>query len=290
MRHPDPDFGYPSQSFGERVTRQVRPSAARHLGVMRGAYVLDSFIDASTWEDTLGRIVSWGAQRQSRYITLCNVHSVVTASQDAAFGTVIRQADMALPDGAPVAWAMRRQGFDKQQRINGPDLMWRYLAIAERIGQTVYFYGSTEATLDKLRTRLAQQFPNLRIAGTLSPAFRELTAEEDQAHVDAINQSGAHVVFVGLGCPKQESWMAQHRGHIQAVMIGVGAAFDYHAGTIKRAPSWMQKAGLEWLHRLASEPRRLAKRYFQTNTVFVGRMVKSMFVEEHDLHNTNANH
>lgn len=257
---------------------------------MRGAYVLDSFIDASTWEDTLGRIVSWGAQRQSRYITLCNVHSVVTASQDAAFGTVIRQADMALPDGAPVAWAMRRQGFDKQQRINGPDLMWRYLAIAERIGQTVYFYGSTEATLDKLRTRLAQQFPNLRIAGTLSPAFRELTAEEDQAHVDAINQSGAHVVFVGLGCPKQEAWMAQHRGRIQAVMIGVGAAFDYHAGTIKRAPSWMQKAGLEWLHRLASEPRRLAKRYFQTNTVFVGRMVKSMFVEEHDLHNTNANH
>lgn len=290
MRHPDPDFGYPSQSFGERVTRQVRPSAARHLGVMRGAYVLDSFIDASTWEDTLGRIVSWGAQRQSRYITLCNVHSVVTASQDTAFGTVIRQADMALPDGAPVAWAMRRQGFDKQQRINGPDLMWRYLAIAERIGQTVYFYGSTEATLDKLRTRLAQQFPNLRIAGTLSPAFRELTAEEDQAHVDAINQSGAHVVFVGLGCPKQEAWMAQHRGRIQAVMIGVGAAFDYHAGTIKRAPSWMQKAGLEWLHRLASEPRRLAKRYFQTNTVFVGRMVKSMFVEEHDLHNTNANH
>lgn len=290
MRHPDPDFGYPSQSFGDRVTRQVRPSAARHLGVMRGAYVLDSFIDASTWEDTLGRIVSWGAQRQSRYITLCNVHSVVTASQDTAFGTVIRQADMALPDGAPVAWAMRRQGFDKQQRINGPDLMWRYLAIAERIGQTVYFYGSTEATLDKLRTRLAQQFPNLRIAGTLSPAFRELTAEEDQAHVDAINQSGAHVVFVGLGCPKQESWMAQHRGRIQAVMIGVGAAFDYHAGTIKRAPSWMQKSGLEWLHRLASEPRRLAKRYFQTNTVFVGRMVKSMFVEEHDLHNTNANH
>lgn len=290
MRHPDPDFGYPSQSFGDRVTGQVRPSAARHVGVMRGAYVLDSFIDANTWEDTLGRIVAWGAQRQSRYITLCNVHSVVTASQDAQFGTVIRQADMALPDGAPVAWALRRQGFDKQQRINGPDLMWRYLAIAERIGQTVYFYGSTEATLEKLRARLTQQFPNLRIAGSLSPAFRELTAEEDQAHVDAINQSGAHVVFVGLGCPKQEAWMAQHRGRIQAVMIGVGAAFDYHAGTIKRAPSWMQKAGLEWLHRLASEPRRLAKRYFQTNSVFVGRMLKSMFVEEHDLHNTNANH
>ena len=279
MRHPDPDFGYPSQSFGDRVTRQARPPAAAHQGVLRGAYVLDSFIDAITWEDALGRIVAWGAQRQSRYVALCNVHSVVTASQSADFGAVIRQADMALPDGSPVAWALRRAGFAKQQRINGPDLMWRYLAIAERIGQTVYFYGSTEATLEKLRQRLACHFPNLRIAGTLSPAFRELSAEEDQGHVNAINQSGAHVVFVGLGCPKQEAWMAQHRSRVHAVMIGVGAAFDYHAGTLRRAPVWMQKAGLEWLHRLASEPRRLAKRYASTNSVFVGRLMKTWLIE-----------
>lgn len=276
MRHPDPDFGYPSQSFGDRVIKQVRPSVASHQGMLRGAYVLDSFIDAITWEDALGRIVSWGAQRQSRYVTLCNVHSVVTASQNQDFNTVIRQADMALPDGSPVAWALRRAGFAKQQRINGPDLMWRYLAIAERIGQTVYFYGSTEATLDKLRLRLTEQFPNLRIAGSMSPAFRELTEVEDQAHVDAINQSGAHVVFVGLGCPKQEAWMAQHRGRIQSVMVGVGAAFDYHAGTLRRAPVWMQKSGFEWLHRLATEPRRLARRYVSTNTTFVTAMARLM--------------
>ena len=288
MRHPDPDFGYPSQSFGDRMIRQASLPSASHQGLLRGAYVLDSFIDAITWEDTLGRIVAWGGQRQSRYVTLCNVHSVVTASQDKNFGTVIRQADMALPDGSPVAWALRREGFAKQQRINGPDLMWRYMAIAERIGQTVYFYGSTEETLEQLRQRLAVHFPNLRIAGTCSPAFRELTKQEDQAHVDAINQSGANIVFVGLGCPKQETWMAQHRGRIQAVMIGVGAAFDYHAGTLRRAPMWMQKAGLEWLHRLASEPRRLLKRYAHTNSVFVSRMIKHWFVGQVPHKNGNS--
>lgn len=281
MRHPDPEFGYPSQSFGDRVHWQARPPVASNQTMLRGAYVLDSFIDAISWEDTLGRIVSWGAQRQSRYVTLCNVHSVVTASRCSDFRAVIGQADMALPDGSPVAWALRREGFDKQQRISGPDLMWRYLTIAERIGQTVYFYGSTEATLQKLRERLLQHFPKLHIAGSLAPAFRPATPEEDQAHIDAINRSGANVVFVGLGCPKQERWMAEHRGKIQAVMIGVGAAFDYHAGTVKRAPVWMQKVGLEWLHRLASEPRRLAKRYGYTNTVFVSRVVKSFFFGQH---------
>lgn len=246
--------------------------------MLRGAYVLDSFIDAISWEDAIGRIVAWGAQYQSRYITLCNVHSVVTASRCSQFRTVISQADLALPDGAPVAWALRREGFAKQQRINGPDLMWRYLGVAERIGQTVFFYGSTEETLKKLQERLAVHFPNLRVAGTLSPAFRELTPAEQQSHIDLINRSGANVVFVGLGCPKQEAWMAKHRGKIQAVMVGVGAAFDYHAGTLRRAPLWMQRSGMEWLHRLASEPRRLAKRYSYTNSVFALRMMKSWFV------------
>lgn len=278
MRHPDPEFGYPSQSFGDRMNWQARPPLVSHQTLLRGAYVLDSFIDAISWEDALGRIVAWGAQHQSRYITLCNVHSVVTASQSAQFRTVISQSDMALPDGSPVAWALRREGFAKQQRINGPDLMWRYLAIAERIGQTVFFYGSTEETLHKLRTRLTAHFPKLRIAGTLAPAYREATPEEDRTHIDAINRSGANVVFVGLGCPKQEAWMAQHRGQIRAVMIGVGAAFDYHAGTLRRAPVWMQRSSLEWLFRLASEPRRLAKRYSYTNSVFVARMVKTLFV------------
>lgn len=279
MRHPDPNFLYPSQSFvdQERMLerRHLHPSAPF---ARRSAHVLDSQIDALNWEDVLSRIVAWGAQHQSRYVTLCNVHSVVTASQDPHFHAVIRQADMALPDGAPVAWVMRREGHRNQVRLSGPDLMWRYLAIAEKIGQSVFFYGSSDETLVRLKARIHAAFPKLRIAGMVSPPFRELTPEEDQAYVQQINRSGANIVFVGLGCPKQESWMHAHRGQIQGVMLGVGAAFDYHAGVIQRAPAWMQKIGMEWFHRLCSEPRRLAKRYAVTNSVFMYRTLKAMLM------------
>lgn len=244
-----------------------------------GAMVLDTHIDATTWEHALSCIIEWGWQRQSRYVTLCNVHSVVTASQDSVFQKVLAEADLALPDGAPVAWVLRHSGHPDQQRINGPDLTWRYLASAEKLGQSVFFFGSSEGTLKKLKQHLSESFPQLKVVGMVSPPFRELTPSEDQDYIAQINQSGAHIVFVGLGCPKQEIWMAQHRGKINAVMLGVGAAFDYHAGTIQRAPAWMQKTGLEWFHRLCSEPRRLAKRYAFTNTVFVYRTMKAMFFE-----------
>jgi len=244
----------------------------------QGARVLDSHIDALSWDETISRISGWATSRQSRFVTLCNVHSVVTASQDPAFQRVIAQADLALPDGAPVAWTLRREGFVNQKRLSGPDLMWRYLAHAEQTGQSVFFFGSTQDTLDKLNVRIKSAFPALKLVGMESPPYRELSEEEDQAYVDQINQSGANVVFIGLGCPKQEAWMASHRGRIRAVMLGVGAAFDYHAGTVQRAPVWMQKLGLEWLHRLCSEPRRLFKRYLHTNSVFVYRTLKSLLV------------
>lgn len=279
MRHPDPNFGYPSMSLLERERLVSRLDIPVGQSFMRqGAQVLDSHIDALSWEEAIARISGWASSRQSRFVTLCNVHSVVTASQDESFQRVISQADLALPDGAPVAWALRREGFVNQQRLSGPDLMWRYLAHAEQTGQSIFFYGSTQSTLDKLQARIQAVFPNLKLVGLESPPYRELSAEEDQAYVDQINQSGANVVFVGLGCPKQEAWMAAHRGRIRAVMLGVGAAFDYHAGTIQRAPVWMQKSGLEWLHRLCSEPRRLFKRYLHTNSVFVYRTLKSMLV------------
>jgi N-acetylglucosaminyldiphosphoundecaprenol N-acetyl-beta-D-mannosaminyltransferase len=198
----------------------------------------------------------------------------VTTTNDVEFKIAVNNADMATPDGAPIAWALRRLGHAAQERINGPDLMMKYLAEAERLGQTVFFYGSTESTLAKLRVELAKQFPTLRIGGTCSPPFRALTRAEDDQVVNMINESGANVVFVGLGCPKQEKWMADHRGRINAVMIGVGAAFDYHAGVIKRAPLWWQRNGLEWLYRLGSEPRRLFKRYMVTNTLFVFGFVR----------------
>lgn len=237
-------------------------------GRVRGN-VIGAPIDALTWDQAINRISSWSRARDSRVVCICNAHSVVSARQDPNFAQVIREADMATPDGAPVAWMLRRLGHAQQQRINGPDLMWRYLEHAQLRGESVFFYGNTESTLAKLRVRLLAAFPALNIAGAISPPFHALTADEDAAIVEQINASGAGVVFVSLGCPKQERWMAEHRGRVKAVMIGVGAAFDFHAGTTKRAPSWMQNGGLEWLHRLLSEPRRLAKRYVVTNTLFI---------------------
>ena len=167
-------------------------------------------------------------------------------------------------------------GHAGQQRINGPDLMWKYCEQAQYRDESVFFYGSSEATLALLKTKLLSAFPTLKIAGVISPPFRTLTSAEDMAIIEQINTSGAGVVWVSLGCPKQELWMAEHRGRINAVMVGVGAAFDYHAGTLKRAPLWMQHNGLEWFYRLVSEPRRLWKRYLITNTLFVLKAIRQL--------------
>jgi N-acetylglucosaminyldiphosphoundecaprenol N-acetyl-beta-D-mannosaminyltransferase len=238
--------------------------------------VLDIPIDALEWYDVLERIQYWSVKGESRYVCICNVHSIVTASQDEEFARVIERADLATPDGAPVAWMLRRLGFAGQQRINGPDLMWRYCQLAARNSQAIFLYGNTEHALRRLKDRLYGEFPGLHIAGTLAPPFRQLSEAEDREIVDEINNSGAGVVFVSLGCPKQEKWMAEHRGRINAVMIGVGAAFDYHAGLTRRAPSWMQNSGLEWLHRLMSEPKRLWRRYLVTNSLFVMGAVRQL--------------
>ncbi|MDP1863764.1 MAG: WecB/TagA/CpsF family glycosyltransferase [Thiobacillus sp.] len=244
--------------------------AVRGVGLDRRitGSVLGAQIDALTWDAAMARLLGWAHGRDSRYVTICNVHVVVSASRDAAYRDIINGSDMATPDGAPVAWMLRRQGFANQPRISGPDVMW---ALCERAAQEnlpIYCYGSTDATLGLLEARLRAAFPDLRVTME-SPPFRALSAEEDAAAVDRINTSGAGIVFVGLGCPKQERWMAEHRGRVNAVMIGVGAAFDFHAGTVQRAPAWMRDNGLEWLHRLASEPGRLWKRYLVTNTLFI---------------------
>jgi N-acetylglucosaminyldiphosphoundecaprenol N-acetyl-beta-D-mannosaminyltransferase len=244
--------------------------------------VLGTYISHVNWSNAIRQIYSWGQQHESRYVCICNVHSVVTAARDSDFNRIINEADMATPDGAPVAWAMRRSGLRDQERINGPDLMWRYLQKAEELGQCPFFYGSTEETLRKLVNAIRNEFPLLEIAGSYAPPFFSLNSygniERDESEITLINKSGAHVVFVGLGCPKQERWMAAHRGSIQAVMIGVGAAFDYHAGTVKRAPLTWQRHGFEWLYRLLSEPRRLFLRYIITNTIFVFGISKQLLL------------
>jgi N-acetylglucosaminyldiphosphoundecaprenol N-acetyl-beta-D-mannosaminyltransferase len=233
------------------------------------AKVLGVSIDVIDWETALNRIYIWASNHESRWVCICNVHSVVSAKSNHIFSEALVNADMVTPDGAPLAWMLNRLGFKGQQRINGPDLMWKYCELAATRDESIYLYGGSVSTLSSLQLRLTQAFPRLKIAGAYSPPFRELTAEECRDVVLKINTSGAGSVWVSLGCPKQELWMANHRGIINAVMIGVGAAFDYHAGPIMRAPKWMQNAGFEWLYRLASEPRRLWKRYFFTNTIFI---------------------
>ena len=226
-------------------------------------------IDVLTHDKAIQRISGWAASQQSRCVCICNAHSVVTATTDPAFRAAVGTADMATPDGAPVAWMLRRQGALGQQRISGPDLMLAYCAHAAQSGESIYLYGSTPATLASLQHKLLLQWPSLRIAGVDSPPYRALSSAEDAAAVARINRSGAGTVWVSLGCPKQELWMAAHRGRVHAVMVGVGAAFDFHAGTVARAPTWMRNNGLEWLHRLGQEPRRLWKRYLLTNSRFL---------------------
>ncbi len=239
------------------------------MAIQRRCKVIGTYIDVLGWVNAIDIIHSWSKSRSSKYVCICNAHSLVTAKSNVSFKSALDSADLATADGAPVAWMMRRLGFPAQIRVNGPDLMWHYCANAELSGEKIYLYGGTQATLDILKGKLIASFPKLVIAGAYSPPFRPLTAEEDERIINDINQSGAGTVWVSLGCPKQEIWMLDHLNKIQAVMIGVGAAFDYHAGVIKRAPLWMQLNGLEWLHRLWSEPKRLWKRYFVTNLLFI---------------------
>lgn len=242
--------------------------------VRQGGDVLGSFIDAVSWDDAVERIMQWARSAKSAYVSICNVHVVVTASRDATFNRVINASNMALPDGMPVVWMLQQQGFTGQQRINGPDLMLALCQCCAEEGMPVYLYGSQEDTLDALAANLYEANPRLQISGMESPPFRQLTQQEERNAVERINASGARIIFVALGCPKQELWMATRRGEIAGVMIGVGAAFDFHAGKLKRAPQWMQNHGLEWLYRLSSEPRRLWKRYLVTNTLFIWGVIR----------------
>lgn len=226
-------------------------------------------VDILDWETAIGTVAAWGRAGESRYVCFSNVHSAVTAAFDSGFHQIIAGSDLCTSDGAPVTWMLRQLGATRQERLNGPDLMWRYFAYEAPKRGKVYFYGSTPETLNLLRERVESEFPGLQVVGTYAPPFRSITAAEDEDDVARINSSGAHVVFVGLGCPKQEAWMAAHRGRIHAVMMGVGAAFEFHAGVQPRAPQWLRDHGLEWAHRLLHDPQRLWRRYLFTNLPFL---------------------
>jgi N-acetylglucosaminyldiphosphoundecaprenol N-acetyl-beta-D-mannosaminyltransferase len=230
--------------------------------------ILGTPVDAVSWVEAVNCIFEWASRRESRAVCVCDVHSLTTARRNGAHAAAMANADLITPDGAPIAWMLRRKGHAHQERISGPDLMWTCCGKASKIGIGIFLYGGTPDTLRRLEERLRAQFPLLKIVGAVSPPFRALSAEEDASIVDVINQSGARIVWVGLGCPKQESWISAHRGRVNAVMVGVGAAFDFNAGVVKRAPLWMRRRGLEWLHRLFQDPRRLASRYVVGNSLF----------------------
>ena len=207
----------------------------------------------------------------ARYAAILTVHSVMTAFFDATFRTVLNQATLGTSDGMPLVWAARSFGARDQRRVYGPDLMLALCGQAQRLGHRIFLYGGREDTLPVLRSRLAARFPKLQIAGAYSPPFRPLTPEEDARSIEQIRCSGADLVFCGIGVPKQERWMAAHQRQLPGcVLLGVGAAFDFHAGRVKQAPPWMQRLGLEWLFRLTMEPARLWRRYVFLNPMFLG--------------------
>ena len=209
------------------------------------------------------------AMRKGSYITFTNVHMLMEAQNDPTFAAVVAKADVACPDGAPVALFMNRYHSLCQQRMPGMDMLPRLLEEAERRGKSVFFYGGKQTVLDAIAVKLKSHVPNLKVAGLYSPPFRLLTPAEEVAEQQMFANADADLVFVALGCPRQENWMASHTGTVTGCMLGVGQAFLTYPGLEKRLPPTLRKLPVEWLYRLALEPRRLFKRYFFTNTQFL---------------------
>jgi N-acetylglucosaminyldiphosphoundecaprenol N-acetyl-beta-D-mannosaminyltransferase len=227
-------------------------------------------VSATTYDEACDAILTAVHAGRPSVVSLHAVHAIVTSSTDPELRRKVNDFDMVGPDGQPVRWALNRlYSVGLPDRVYGPEMMLRLCARAAAEGVAVYLYGSSPAVIEALCESLPRRFPGLVIAGAESPPFRELSAQEDEAMVARINASGAGIVFIGLGCPKQDHFAFDHRGRIRGVQVCVGAAFDFHAGKKKIAPAWMQRRGLEWLFRLSQEPRRLWRRYLVTNTLFL---------------------
>jgi N-acetylglucosaminyldiphosphoundecaprenol N-acetyl-beta-D-mannosaminyltransferase len=244
-----------------------------------------SAIDISRAVDVID---GWIAARAAHYICVSGVHGIMESQDDPALRAIHNRAGLVTPDGMPLVWLGRRAGHRCMSRVYGPDLLLACCAASEQRGWRHFFYGGGAGVAALLSRRLRARFPALQVAGTYTPPFRPLTDPEEQDVVRQIRDSGAHIVWVGLSTPKQERWMASHVGKVSAsVLIGVGAAFDFHAGLKRQAPRWIQRSGLEWLFRLGCEPRRLWRRYLKNNPRFVWRIVQQQLrATVYDLQNT----
>lgn len=240
-------------------------------------FIVSAHVHETSYVNATKLILDWSKRRESRYVCVANVHLLMEAHDSAQYNDVVNNADLVTPDGMPLVWMMRLKGQRRQERVYGPTLMLHILESATLENSVVGFYGSSPEVLQSLHAKMQARLSTLKVNYLFSPPFRDISEKEDLEIVRQINDSSVTILFVGLGCPKQERWMADHRGRIQAVMIGVGAAFDFHAGFKPQAPTWMQTVGLEWLYRLSTEPRRLWKRYLYHNPRFIFFAILDLF-------------
>jgi N-acetylglucosaminyldiphosphoundecaprenol N-acetyl-beta-D-mannosaminyltransferase len=232
-------------------------------------------VDAQPFEQALAALSQWAYDTQPRYVCACPVYTLMQARENPAVLAALRGAHMVTADGMPLVWVQRRQGFAQAERVYGPDMLLSLCEKTAGTGVRHYFYGGLPGVADRLAASLQRRFPGLEVVGAWSPPLADVGQMPDSDAVARLNRAGAHVIWVGLGSPKQDLWMALHRPLLQAsLLVGVGAAFDFVAGTKAQAPRWMRQRGLEWLFRLSHEPGRLWRRYLVYNTRFLWALLR----------------
>ncbi|MCU7932380.1 MAG: WecB/TagA/CpsF family glycosyltransferase [Candidatus Thiodiazotropha sp. (ex Codakia rugifera)] len=233
-------------------------------------------VDEVTLDKSLTIILDWATSRASKYICVSNVHMCMEAFDKSAYQKIVNNSDLVVPDGKPLAVGLMLLGCKDCQQVRGADLTRSILEHANNKGLTIGLYGGTEEAVSKAISVVKNDYPHVTVGCGISPPFHALTEQEDEYYVKMINDANVHILLVGLGCPKQEIWMAKHKGRVMTVMVGVGAVFDFLSGTKKEAPRWLQKYGLEWLFRLLSEPNRLWKRYAVHNPRFIWHFFRQL--------------
>ncbi|HEX9814277.1 MAG TPA: WecB/TagA/CpsF family glycosyltransferase [Myxococcota bacterium] len=233
-------------------------------------------VDGTSYRETAAAIAELVSAGDGGAVCVSTVHMVMEAFDDPVFQRIVNSADRVTPDGVPLVWALRLLGIEKAERVYGPSLLPIVCDLARERGLSVGFYGGSAEVLDELVRRMGRRFPGLNVSFAFAPPFRALSTDEDQKLIEDIEGSETNILFVGLGCPKQERWIAEHRNSLSCVMVGVGAAFDFHAGNKAQAPAWMQASGLEWLFRLCCEPKRLWRRYLYNNPRFLFHFVRQL--------------
>jgi N-acetylglucosaminyldiphosphoundecaprenol N-acetyl-beta-D-mannosaminyltransferase len=245
--------------------------------------VIGFSVNALSFDSQIALMLKWAKARLSRTVCIANVHMLVEANHNSAFASVLQSADLVTPDGMPLVWMLKSLGVPRQDRVAGMDVFLELCKLAPQSGVSIFLLGSQSSILQSMRTRLEKEFPHLEIAGMAPLPFRPLTQIEDEEIIQQVNDSGAGLVLVSLGCPKQEVWMSEHRNRIQAVMIGLGGVFPIYAGIHKRAPEIIRNAGFEWLYRLLQEPRRLWRRYGSTIPVFIWLSCKQLLFDRDNI-------